>query len=272
MLSANTQLHLWVQSGHEPNESEMDAVKDADMLISTNHDIQTFPAWLCRLPKLKTIEFSGSPRLSAPPPEIGSMPSLRELLLFGCKSLQSIPDTIGDLKHLEVLSLINSGVKALPESITRASNLKKLYLGGCRSLQSLPENMQALAKLEELDVSKTGIECLPVSVTCLEHLRMLHARKCANLSVVPDDLGRVATGLNFVDLSNTAISKIPSGLLLRKGLEHLDVSGCKKLKEVPLQIHSLKLKTLDLSDTGVTTLEEFALANYRRKTIKLQNE
>jgi len=38
--SANNQIHLWMQAGHEPTDAEMQKVEDVEVLISTMQDIE----------------------------------------------------------------------------------------------------------------------------------------------------------------------------------------------------------------------------------------
>ena len=73
--------------------------------------------------------------------------------LSGCYSLESLPESIGQLNELTSLKLSGCMIKSLPESIGNLSNLTSLNLSGCENLESLPLSIDNLSKLASLDVS-----------------------------------------------------------------------------------------------------------------------
>ncbi len=59
--------------------------------------------------------------------------------LYGYKSIESLPTTIGQLQHLTHLRLkYYENLKELPQSIGNFSSLPMLDLYGCKSIESLP--------------------------------------------------------------------------------------------------------------------------------------
>ena len=65
------------------------------------------------------------------------------------KNLSSLPESIGNLRSLQILSLWRNQLTSLPESIGNLSSLEKLYVDRNR-LTSLPENINnALKKLKK---------------------------------------------------------------------------------------------------------------------------
>jgi Leucine-rich repeat (LRR) protein len=69
---------------------------------------------------------------------IGIISSLSILNLSYYKSIESIPTTITDLKHLTKLKLGGcKNLKELPQTIGSISSLSMLDLSNCKSIESL---------------------------------------------------------------------------------------------------------------------------------------
>ena len=63
---------------------------------------------------------------------------------------------IGEMKNLEILSLIDSEFKYLPREIGLLTQLRMLDLSGCKKLQVIPANLLSrLILLEELYVGNS---------------------------------------------------------------------------------------------------------------------
>ena len=83
--------------------------------------------------------------------------SLTVLELPGCKSLVSLPDSIGDLKSLNKLDLSYcKKLESLPDSICDLTSLTELKLAGCENLTSLPERFGELPALAKVSLP-TGL-------------------------------------------------------------------------------------------------------------------
>jgi Leucine-rich repeat (LRR) protein len=71
--------------------------------------------------------------------------------LSRCKSIESLPTTIGQLQHLTELRLVGcENLKELPKSICNLSSLLMLDLFGCKSIESLPTTIGQLQHLTQL--------------------------------------------------------------------------------------------------------------------------
>jgi Leucine-rich repeat (LRR) protein len=87
---------------------------------------------------------------------IGSISSLSILDLSHCKSIESLPTTLGDLKHLTQLMLRRcTNLKELPQSIGSISSLSILDLFYCKSIESLPTTIGDLKHLIKLLLQKS---------------------------------------------------------------------------------------------------------------------
>ncbi|KAK8706359.1 hypothetical protein V6N13_049928 [Hibiscus sabdariffa] len=94
-------------------------------------------------------------------------------------------------------------------------------------------NRLHMHSLSNLDLSFTYIEQLPHSVSNLEKLNALVLRGCYNLRYVPS-LEKLKS-LRKLNLSRTAIEKVPEGLEMLTNLTYLNVST-ECLKELPIAI------------------------------------
>ncbi|KAJ3682200.1 hypothetical protein LUZ60_014773 [Juncus effusus] len=77
--------------------------------------------------------------------------SLRTLDFSYC-NVTSLPDSIGDLKHLRCLQLWSTKIKSLPNSVCHLYNLQTLGLRNCNLLERLPNEIKYLQKLRHLDL------------------------------------------------------------------------------------------------------------------------
>jgi Leucine-rich repeat (LRR) protein len=79
------------------------------------------------------------------------MSSLSILDLYDCKSIESLPTTFGDLKHLIELNVqVFENFKELLQSIGSMSSLSILDLFYCKSIESVPTTLGDLKHLTKL--------------------------------------------------------------------------------------------------------------------------
>ena len=108
---------------------------------------------------------------------------LRELRLFGCKTLTFLPHSLGALRQLEVLDLGScAALPALPESLGGLAALERLNLRGCESLEAIPA-VGTLHRLRELDLSGCcSLRALPDGLEALgSTLKLLRLEGCSLL-------------------------------------------------------------------------------------------
>jgi hypothetical protein len=89
------------------------------------------------------------------------------------EKLTTLPDSIGDLGHLEEIDIYGTNLNALPESLGRLENLRTLYLE-CNVLTTLPKSVGNLKQLTHLSVQGNRLKVLPQSLVELTHLRYLN--------------------------------------------------------------------------------------------------
>ncbi|KAL6903685.1 hypothetical protein ACP4OV_004498 [Aristida adscensionis] len=126
-----------------------------------------------------------------------------------------LPESIGNLKHLQYLAVNNTDINNLPSEICSLHNLRTLEARDCCYLISLPENLKNLVNLQHLDVRKQlGYVRMPFGLGQLVHLRTLpvlnvggHSSDCSiwelrDLDNLHGDLA--LTGLENVKAGNNA--------------------------------------------------------------------
>nr|UBY07101.1 NBS-LRR disease resistance protein [Dasypyrum villosum] len=98
---------------------------------------------------------------------------LLPVLVLNYSLVQSIPNYIGKLIHLRLLNPDYTGISCLPESIGSLKNLQVLSLRWCDDLHSLPLAMTLLCSLICLDLSGTEINQVPKGMGKLKLLTNL---------------------------------------------------------------------------------------------------
>ncbi|XP_068501504.1 putative disease resistance RPP13-like protein 1 [Phaseolus vulgaris] len=99
---------------------------------------------------------------------------IRVLSFRGCLDLREVPDSVGDLKHLQSLDLSCTGIQKLPDSICLLYNLLILKLSSCSMLEEFPLNLHKLTKLRCLEFEGTKVRKMPMHFGELKNLRVLN--------------------------------------------------------------------------------------------------
>nr|XP_017242468.1 PREDICTED: TMV resistance protein N-like isoform X2 [Daucus carota subsp. sativus] len=87
-------------------------------------------------------------------------------------------------------------------------------------------------------------------------LGCLYLSKCGDLKRLPEQLGEMK-GLKMIDVSCTAIEKLPDSVTYLKKLIQLNLRFCKKLTKLPEQLGDMKgLKELEAGFSAITRLPD----------------
>ncbi|KAM3691148.1 hypothetical protein ACJW31_09G173600 [Castanea mollissima] len=169
-----------------------------------------------KLSKVQTIIFKTEQPVSLLEACITRFKYLRVLNLSN-SSFEVLPSSIGSLKHLRYLDLVeNCRIKQLPDSICKLHSLQTLLLGGCSNLERLPKGIRDIISLRILVVT-TKHTCLSEkAVDCLDSLRSLSIRRCANLKCLFEGMeGRLT------NLRTLIVGECPSLTSLSLSIKHL---------------------------------------------------
>ncbi|GLU15751.1 hypothetical protein SLE2022_322190 [Rubroshorea leprosula] len=140
-------------------------------------------------------------------------PTLSTLILSNNHNLSEIPESFFEgMPELKVLDLSETGIKALPNSI---SNLEKLYsmrLRQCYNLMYLP-SLAKLRALKKLDLNSSRIKVVPQGMEKLISLEYLNLSDCYNLEEIP--MGMLSNLSNLQYLSFYGKLKIKGDEVVR---------------------------------------------------------
>ncbi len=159
--------------------------------------------------------------------------------------VQSLPESIGDLKWLQKLSLINNKLTKLPNSFGKLESLEILWLNKNKIVQ-LPESFGNLKSLKNLDMSNNKLSSLPESFGNLSSINVLQMQG-NKLESLPNSFGNLKS-LRELDLFSNKLSSLPESF---GNLSSLSV----------LYLHSNNLNSLPGSFNNLTNLKRLYLNN-----------
>src|SRR6266702_2994497 len=169
-------------------------------------------------------------------------------------ALTSLPESLGQLTHLQRLDVTGNQLTALPESLGNLLHLKKLFLDE-NQLAALPESLGKLTNLKELHAMNNRLVALPESIGHLKSLKELHVSN-NRLTALPGSLANL-TRLTHLDLRNNYLTALPGSLGRLRNLTHLDVRA-NRLISLPASIGDLAhLEKLDVRWNKLSSLPEW---------------
>ncbi|XP_059299422.1 disease resistance protein Roq1-like [Lycium ferocissimum] len=152
------------------------------------------PASVSEMRKLKSLTLKGCSRLAFFPENLGDLNQLEELYA-GNTSIWKLPDSIGNLSKLKVLSLRRgrkvkrqcAGSLILPSAwvFHGLRELKSLDLSGCNLCDNQTAALMNFPSLLELNLSRNKFISLPDIFSRLSRLRYLNITHCQELKELP---------------------------------------------------------------------------------------
>ncbi|KAF8034760.1 hypothetical protein BT93_C0926 [Corymbia citriodora subsp. variegata] len=188
-------------------------------------------------------------------PELSAFLSLKVSILKECEELTKLFNSIGMLKYITELDVSNTSITELPNTIVNLKSLKVLRMNySC--IQKLPETIGMMEKLEEIYGERCKwLEMFPSDVVRLPSLKILKLTGTCVENVLKLPQSLVAIGLEVLDLSNCRMLKETPELSVFSSLKVLNLNGCRVLTRLPNSIGMLKyLAELDISDTSIAKL------------------
>ena len=168
-------------------------------------------------------------------------------------ALTSLPESLGQLTHLQHLDVTGNQLTALPESLGNLLHLKKLYVDE-NQLMALPESLGNLLHLEEMHADRNQLTALPATLCQLTNLETL--RVYGNqLASLPASIGQL-TRLKDISAGRNQLISLPESLWQLIHLQSLNVAE-NQLSSLSESIGNLTgLHTLDLGHNELTALPE----------------
>ncbi|KAF6138798.1 hypothetical protein GIB67_025960, partial [Kingdonia uniflora] len=159
--------------------------------------------------------------------DINVMPLLRDLYIYDCPILKSVPHQIlsQSLRKLFIKDCPKLAISCLPPLLEELisdgdADIKLLHHLTCLrtvdlsyvAIETLPNEVGSLIHLRYLDLSKTKLVELPESVCNLRNLQTLKLTSCKNLRRLPEGL-RKLVNLRHLELNYTdALECLPKGI------------------------------------------------------------
>ncbi|XP_065854257.1 disease resistance protein RPV1-like [Euphorbia lathyris] len=212
--------------------------------------IEEIPSSIRNFSKLVTLNMSKCSRIESLPDSICELKSLRNIYL-GQSTIKELPSSIENMSGLTVLHLREcKNLVSLPDGICNLKSLNHLSLFGCSKLDKLPENLGNLKKLFELEVHETAIAQLPASMVHLNGLVELSFSGCKGKDVANFPLPPLSglSSLIKLFLRDCGLIEFPAAITCLTKLERLDLAG-NNFTIIPASIKRLvDLQQLDLTD------------------------
>ncbi|KAL3355269.1 hypothetical protein AABB24_019372 [Solanum stoloniferum] len=188
---------------------------------------------------IRALGFTGFENLATLPSSICKLKSLVSLNVSDCSKLKCFPEEIGDLENLENLDARGTLISQLPSSIVQLNKLKLLSFAKQNSGGGLVDGVYF---------------SFPAVSDGLRLLEILNLSYCNLIDgSLPEDIGSLSS-LNELYLSGNNFEHLPQSIAQLGALRSLDLSDCKRLKELPDFGGMQNLATLNLSNC--TNLEE----------------
>ncbi|WP_420441657.1 leucine-rich repeat domain-containing protein [Candidatus Palauibacter sp.] len=192
------------------------------------------------------------------PPELGNLNRLRELNLSFQSLTGPIPPEFGDLTRLRELDLSNTELRgAIPPQLGNLGPLRKLRLGDARLTGTIPPTLGNLQSLDELDVSGNQLSGrIPRELGNLRSLRRLNFASNRLSGPIPPTLGKLGSLDSLSVQDNRLTGAVPSDLARLSQLVFMNLSSNAEMSgPLPLDLTTLSLRTLLVGGTGLCTLD-----------------
>nr|POE55445.1 isoform 1 of protein suppressor of npr1-1, constitutive 1 [Quercus suber] len=228
--------------------------------------IEVLPSSIGRLTALESLDMTDCKNLLCHPSNICSLKMLKNLYLSGCSKFVNLPENLGNLESLFLLSLKGTAIELLPSSVGRLTYLGYLDIRDCKNLLCLPSSICSLKMLKELYVSRCSkLVNLPENLENLEGLFHLSLKGTA-IEVLPSSVGRL-TALRQLNLKSGESRRPMSSLFKRNSNRSVAIihwtfdypssieSRCSKFVNMPKNLGNLEgLVVLSLRGTAIEVL------------------
>ncbi|XP_068342672.1 TMV resistance protein N-like [Pyrus communis] len=233
--------------------------------------------------KLDELSLLGCSRLERFVTKLGSR-SLKKLVLGGCTRLKSFPEIEAEMESLKYLDMAESGIRELPSSIAYLTGLKRLWSNRCENLTGT--SLHHIFGLQHLDfISMDGCPKLVTFGKFSTHLDTSHDN---GIPLALPNVGRTYLDLGGCNLSETDFLvplhwwtklkrvrlggnnfvSLPECISKFVNLETLDLSCCKRLREIP---HALPPNLSELYLDDCISLEKIPKLPSGLRFLQLNN-
>ncbi|KAL2329137.1 hypothetical protein Fmac_022564 [Flemingia macrophylla] len=187
------------------------------------------------LPNLVSLKASQCSQLQSFVPTM-YLPSLENFCISLCTKLTHFPEIRETMGRPLKIIMSNTFIKQLPKSIEKLIGLNHLDMTCCGRLEHLPSSMFMLPNFVTLKIGEchglrfTRFERSPSTCPKLETLHFYHA------DLSDEDVHTIVynfPNLKDLNLSWNNLASLPTCITESTNLRSLDVSYCKKFREIP---------------------------------------
>ena len=215
----------------------------------SHRELTALPPEIGQLTSLRTLRIDGN-QLTALPPEIGQLTSLRTLRIDG-NQLTALPPEIGQLTSLLTLRIDGNQLTALPPEIGQLTSLRDLWLEH-NQLTALPPEIGQLSSLRTLWLGDNRLTALPPEIGQLSSLRTLWLGD-NRLTALPPEIGQLSS-LERLALNGNQLTALPPEIGQLTGLQDVVLED-NRLTALPPEIGQLtRLQNLALDGNQLTEL------------------
>ncbi|XP_074378551.1 uncharacterized protein LOC141720094 [Apium graveolens] len=208
--------------------------------------IQELPDSIGCLSKLVELDLFNCKYLISLPNSMQNLKLLKKLNLYCCSKLEQLPEEMGKMQSLEVLSAYGTAIEELPDSIGQLSRLQVLDLSLCRKLKNLPNSIGnltsvAMLSLDEVSMIRTDLPDMVKNLNPEELSLKCNLRLCETVISNLSSLVR----LHLTDDGEAFSSTNPLSLSKLINLQDLTLNDCTSLglsfPELPRNLKELKV-------------------------------
>lgn len=157
--------------------------------------IDSIPAGIAYLPKLKTIKFTDTDDTLKLPTTLRYLKKLEDIQIENCV-MDSFPRQLFRVSSLKFLYLSKTNTHVLSTHFERLPNLEVFILED-QPITSLPNTIYLARNLRLLSIRNTKITKLPVTISQMENLALLDVRGCGMSKEYVDELKALLPGCDI---------------------------------------------------------------------------
>ncbi|KAH1144695.1 hypothetical protein GLYMA_12G239800v4 [Glycine max] len=229
-------------------DTAFEKMKNLRILIVRNTKFLTGPSSLPN--KLQLLDWIGFPSESFPPK---FDPKNIVDFKLSHSSLVSIKPPQKVFQNLTFVNLSQCHFITKIPDMFEAKNLRVLTIDKCPKLEGFHPSAGHMPNLVYLSASECTMLTSFVPKMNLPYLEMLSFNFCSKLQEFPEVGGKMDKPLK-IHMINTAIEKFPKSICKVTGLEYVDMTTCRELKDLSSFVSLPKLVTLKMN--GCSQLAE----------------
>ncbi|KAH0682321.1 hypothetical protein KY289_020073 [Solanum tuberosum] len=145
-------------------------------------------------------------------------------------SLETLPDSIGNMKHLRYIDFSgNNNIQMLPTNICKLPNLQTLRIVLCTKLQKLPRELGNLVSLRHLYLTTKEQNLPEKGLESLALLQSLSIFGCENLVSLFEGIQKLTKLRTLVICDCPRLTALPIGIVHLSALENFMIVNCEEL-------------------------------------------